>query len=158
MEDSNKEYGKEDDEFKILSIVEDNMKEDEEVSALIGEYAVKYICKELRKTSEQTSHSWVQEILQGYPIRCYEMFRMEKHIFCQFCTELVEHGLKNTERMGVEGMTAMFLNMVDHGVSNRVIQERFQHSGEIVSRHFHKVLVVCLRLSFKYIKPLDPTF
>ena len=86
MEDSNKEYGKEDDEFKILSIVEDDMKEDEEVSALICEYAEKYICKEPCRTSEQTGHSWVQEISQGHPVRCYEMFWMEKHVFCQFCT------------------------------------------------------------------------
>ena len=52
----------------------------------------------------------------------------------------------------------MFLNMVGHEVGNRVIQERFQHSRETVSKHFHKVLIAYLRLSFKYIKPLDPTF
>ncbi|KAL4328260.1 hypothetical protein AHAS_Ahas13G0182300 [Arachis hypogaea] len=39
-----------------------------------------------------------------------------------------------------------------------MIQERFQHFGETVSRHFHEVLVACLRLSIKYIKPSDPEF
>ena len=57
------------------------MKQVEDVSALIGEYAMKYLCKAPCRTSEQTSHPWVQEILQGHPICCYEMFQMEKHIF-----------------------------------------------------------------------------
>jgi hypothetical protein len=42
--------------------------------------------------------------------------------------------------MIVEEMVAMFLVIVGHGVGNRMIQERFQHSGETVSRHFHRVL------------------
>jgi site-specific recombinase XerC len=83
---------------------------------------------------------------------------MEKHIFNKFCTELVEHGLKSSKRMSVEEMVAMFLVIVGHGVGNRMIQERFQHSGETVSRHFHRVHHACLKLSFKYIKPEDPMF
>ncbi|XP_039690638.1 uncharacterized protein [Medicago truncatula] len=39
-----------------------------------------------------------------------------------------------------------------------MIQERFQHSGETVSRRFHDVLVACLSLSIEYIKPQDPLF
>ena len=57
--------------------------------------------------------------------------------------------------MGVEEMVAMFLSIVGHGIGNKMIQERFQHSGEIVSRHFHKVSVAYLKLSFTYIKPQD---
>ncbi|XLR27791.1 hypothetical protein S83_055691, partial [Arachis hypogaea] len=73
-------------------------------------------------------------------------------------SEEVEQGLKCTRQMGVQEMVAMFLNTVGHGVSNRMIQERFQHSGETISRHFHEVLVAYLRLSIKYIKPSDPRF
>lgn len=83
---------------------------------------------------------------------------MEKHIFNKLCNELVEHDLKSSKHMGVEEMVAMFLVVVGHGVGNRMIQERFQHSGETVSRHFHRVLHACLKLSFKYIKPEDPMF
>nr|KYP71030.1 hypothetical protein KK1_010273 [Cajanus cajan] len=86
------------------------------------------------------------------------MFRMEKHVFNQLYFELVECGLKATKQMEVQEMVAMFLNMVGHGVGNRMIQERFQHSGETVSRHFHKVLVACLKLAFEYIKPQDYRF
>ena len=128
------------------------------VVALIGEYEIKYLCKQPRRTTEQTGHAWVQEILRGHPIRCYEMFRMEPQVFFKFCTDLFECGLRSTKRMGVEEMVAMFMLMVGHGVGNRMLQERFQHLGETVSRHFHTVLLARLRLSFKYIKPQDPTF
>ncbi|XP_054790807.1 uncharacterized protein LOC129296238 [Prosopis cineraria] len=101
---------------------------------------------------------WVNEILQGHPDRCYEMFRMEKHLFRRLCATLVDLGLKKSKKMGVEEMVGMFLNTVGHGVGNRMIQERFQHSGETVYRNFHKVLAACLNLSKANIKPLDPLF
>ncbi|XP_060200766.1 uncharacterized protein LOC132629037 [Lycium barbarum] len=46
--------------------------------------------------------------------------------------------------------------LIGHGVGNRMIQERFQHSGETVSIHFHKVLLACLKLAMDIIKPKDP--
>jgi len=122
------------------------------LAALLSEYATKNLCKESCRTSELTGHALVQEILQGNPTRCYEMFQMEKHIFHKLCIELVEHDLKSSKHMGVEEMVAMFLVVVGHGVGNRMIQETFQHSGETVSRHFHRVLHACLEFSFKYIK------
>jgi len=57
----------------------------------------------------------------------------------------VEHDLKFSKHIGVEEMVAMFLVVVGHGVSNRMIQERFQRSSETVSRHFHHVLLACLK-------------
>jgi hypothetical protein len=107
------------------------------VSALVGEYAVNHLCKEPCRISELTSHSLVQEILQGNATHCYAMFRMEKHVFNLLCSELVELGLKSCNRMTVEEMVAMFLVVVGHGVGNRMIQEMFQHSDETVSRYFH---------------------
>ena len=44
------------------------------MTALIEEYAMKYLYKELHRISEQIGHSWVQEILEDHPIRCYEIF------------------------------------------------------------------------------------
>lgn len=52
----------------------------------------------------------------------------------------------------------MFLYMVIHGKGNRVLQEKFQHSGETISKHIHVVLFVCLKLSLKYIRPQDCIF
>ncbi|XP_057426609.1 uncharacterized protein LOC130720044 [Lotus japonicus] len=150
---------------KWKEIVELDTNEDEQimqeaycVSALIGQYAIHHLCKEPCSDGDQTGHSWVRKILQGHPIRCYQMFRMEKHIFHQLCTELVGHGLKPTTHVGVEEMVGIFLNIVGHGVGNRLTQEMFQHSGETVSRHFHNVLTACLKLSIAYIKPHDHMF
>ncbi|KAK8635203.1 hypothetical protein V6N13_023080 [Hibiscus sabdariffa] len=108
MEDCGIDFGLENNEK------DDVTKEIYHVTAVVGQYATRQLYKVLRRTSEQTGHAWVQEILQGHPIRCYEMFRMEKHIFHMLCTELVEHGLKVTTRTGIEKMVAMFLNMVGH--------------------------------------------
>ena len=52
----------------------------------------------------------------------------------------------------------MFLYTVGYGLTNRVIQEQFQHSAKTISRLFHKVLQACLKLSTQYVKPLDPEF
>ncbi|KAL6272187.1 hypothetical protein ACE6H2_022879 [Prunus campanulata] len=52
----------------------------------------------------------------------------------------------------------MFVHILGHGIGNRLAQERFQHSGETVSRYFGKLLdIVCL-MAIDIIKPLDPEF
>ena len=88
-------------------------------------------------------------------MRCLEWKNI---FFYAFCEELAEHGLKQTKNMGVLEMVAMFLNILGHGIGNRMIQEKFQHSSETASRCFHKILVACLKLLMKLIKPQDPSF
>ncbi|KAK8585818.1 hypothetical protein V6N13_050788 [Hibiscus sabdariffa] len=68
MEDWGIDFGLENNEE------DDVTKEIYHVTALVGQYTAKQLCKVSRRTSEQTGHAWVQEILQGHPIRCYEMF------------------------------------------------------------------------------------
>ena len=92
-------------------------------------------------------------ILQGNLTRCYAMFRMQKHIFHELCSELVEYGLKSSKHMGVEEIIAMFLVVVSHNVGNIMIQERFQHSGETISRNFRHVLHAFLKLSLNILNP-----
>ncbi|KAK6912237.1 Harbinger transposase-derived nuclease domain [Dillenia turbinata] len=46
---------------------------------------------------------------------------------------------------------AIFLNIVGHNERNRVIQERFQHSGETISRHFNNVLKAIKSLSREFL-------
>ena len=128
------------------------------VAALVGEYAIMHICKEPRRTSEHTGHTWVYEILQGHPIHCYEMFRMEKFIFHKLCTELVEQGLKETKGMRVQEMVAIFLNMVGHGLGNRMLQERFQHSGETISRLFMMSYLLALNCPSNILDHKIPCF
>ena len=70
---------------------------------------------------------------------------MDKQVFSLLCAALVDHGLKSTKHMGVKEIVAMFLHVLGHGVGNRIIQERFQHSSETISRQFHRVLGACLK-------------
>lgn len=52
----------------------------------------------------------------------------------------------------------MFLCILGHGRGNKLAQEKFQLSGETVSRYFSKVLdIVCL-MAIDIIKPLDQKF
>jgi hypothetical protein len=68
------------------------------------------------------------------------------------------YGLKHSRRISVIEKVDMFLYTLVLGVSNREVQERFQHSGETVSRYFNEVLrSVCL-LAIEVIKPVDPEF
>ncbi|OAY64341.1 hypothetical protein ACMD2_21457 [Ananas comosus] len=46
--------------------------------------------------------------------------------------------LRDTRYVTVEEQIALFLNTLTKNVSNRTLQERFQHSGETTSRHFRQ--------------------
>lgn len=159
MDNWNEDFSEDENENStLLSILEDEISDVEHVGALVSEYATRYLCKIPCRTNGQTCHYWICEILEGHPSQCYEQFWMQKHIFSQFCTKLVKHGLKRTKQTEVEQMVRVFLSIVGHAEGNRMKQERFQHSGETISRYFHKVLHVYLNLSVEYIKPQDPTF
>ncbi|KAK2982367.1 hypothetical protein RJ640_008961 [Escallonia rubra] len=55
--------------------------------------------------------------------------------------------------MMIHEEVGIFLFILAHGVGNRLAQDMFQHSGETISRHFHKVLDVVRKLSEEIIKP-----
>jgi hypothetical protein len=78
---------------------------------------------------------WVLEVLSGHPIRCYENFRMAPDVFGQIAG-LVRTRIQENyrSRISIEERLAMFLYTVGQNASNRHVQERFQHSGETVSR------------------------
>ncbi|KAK9272514.1 hypothetical protein L1049_002887 [Liquidambar formosana] len=78
---------------------------------------------------------------------------MEKHVFRSLCKNLKDnYGLIESRDAGVDKQVAMFLNVLQYNLRNRMIQERFQRSGETVSRHFHVVLKAVMRLSMEIIK------
>uniref|UniRef100_A0A5B6Z4X2 DUF8040 domain-containing protein n=1 Tax=Davidia involucrata TaxID=16924 RepID=A0A5B6Z4X2_DAVIN len=96
-----------------------------------------HIARELCRTNEQTGFKWVCDILKGHPTRCHEQLRMDKDVFLSFCELLkLRYGLKSSRNIGIHEKVAIFLNCLGHGLSNRMLQERFQHSGETISRHF----------------------
>jgi len=117
-------------------------------------YYSKYILKEPCHTFQQTDRILIHEILNGNESRCYQDFRMTKTIFLDFCRDLTErYGLTPTRGMSVPESVGIFLMICGYGVANRLIQEMFNHSGETISRQFHRVLVVVNRLGSDIIKP-----
>ena len=62
-----------------------------------------------------------------------------------------ERFLKPSDLVSVEQQVLIFLYIAGNNASNRMAQERFQHSGETVSRHFHAVLKALVKLSGRYI-------
>jgi hypothetical protein len=67
--------------------------------------------------------------------------------------------------MTVVEKVGIFVYTLAMGASNRDVRERFQHSGETISRAFHEVLEAISGRSSGYkglardiIRPKDPTF
>ncbi|KAF7812523.1 putative harbinger transposase-derived nuclease domain-containing protein [Senna tora] len=145
---------------KVLTSEDDNIFDMTVCAAgIVVEYYLKYCLKTSSRTSSHTGFHFVREILEGHCTRCYEMFRMEKHVLIALCRTLQEQfGLEPTKGTTIEEMVAMFLMVVGHGIGNGMIQERFQISGETVSKYFHRVLKACLKLAMAIIKPKDPFF
>jgi hypothetical protein len=99
------------------------------------------------------------EILQGNHDRSKQNFRMKIHVFIYLCKELKEmYHLRGIRKLTVEELVAMFLSTLGHGFGNRIVQERFQHSGETVSKHFTRVLMAVSRMAIDIINPIDREF
>ncbi|XP_072064172.1 uncharacterized protein [Arachis hypogaea] len=84
---------------------------------------------------------------------------MRKSVFNRLCNDLVlNYGLKSTRGVSGEEMVAIFLYMLGQGASYRMLEERFQHSGETIFRQFHHVLSCVKKLAKNIIRPIDPSF
>ncbi|PWA84262.1 hypothetical protein CTI12_AA156340 [Artemisia annua] len=79
--------------------------------------------------------------------------RMSIPAFSKLC-ELLETkgGLRNSKHMLVDEQVAMFLHTLAHNEKNRIIVNRFQRSGETISRYFKLVLDVVCRLHKEFCK------
>ncbi|XP_071718684.1 uncharacterized protein [Rutidosis leptorrhynchoides] len=92
-------------------------------------------------TSSLTGEAWVIEVLNGHPIRCVNAFRMHPDLFRKLCGELeTNYGLQSSDKMSTFEMVGIFMYTLALGLSNRDVMERFQRSGETISRAFHEVL------------------
>ncbi|XP_076938002.1 uncharacterized protein LOC143605954 [Bidens hawaiensis] len=105
-------------------------------------------------TSDRTGNMFINEMLNGHPRRCYEIFRLDVLVFRLLCVDLfTRYGLTQTRNISIEESVGIFLLSLAHGCTNRFVQESFNHSGETFHRHFYKVLVFVLKMSAEIIKP-----
>jgi hypothetical protein len=74
------------------------------------------------------------ECLRGHQDRCPTNFGMEMHVFLALLRELQGSGLQPTKHVSSEEQLAIFLYLCVTGASNRILQERFERSGDTISR------------------------
>lgn len=110
--------------------------------------------KPCHSLSPKQGCGFMTEVLNGHDHVCREMFRMDKHVFHKLCDILRQRGmLRDTAGVMIEEQLGIFLNIIGHNERNRVIQERFQHSGETISRYFNNVLKAIKSLSREFLQP-----
>ncbi|KAK6161036.1 hypothetical protein DH2020_004417 [Rehmannia glutinosa] len=120
-------------------------------------YYENHIVKEPCRDSMYRGHRFVMDVINGHHKRCHQLFRMEKHVFLRLTKELRQRNLLNDSReVSVEEQLAIFLMTIGHDERNRMLQERFQHSGETISRHFNIVLKALVNFSMSMI--VAPSF
>lgn len=124
------------------------------VAAAVGYYYYNTITKQPRHSISPPGTGFMTELLNGCDDFSREMLRMDKHVFLKLSDNLRQRGmLRDTAGVLIEEQLAIFLNIVGHNERNRVIQERFQHSGETISRHFNNVLKAVKSLSREFLQP-----
>ncbi|XP_073140316.1 uncharacterized protein [Henckelia pumila] len=124
------------------------------VAAAAGYHYYNGITRQPSRVMSPKGSGFMTEVLNGDDDLFREMFRMDKHVFHKLSDTLRQRGmLRDTVGVMIEEQLAIFLNVVGHNERNRVIQERFQHSGETISRHFNNVLKAIKSLSREFLRP-----
>ncbi|XP_026399632.1 putative nuclease HARBI1 [Papaver somniferum] len=140
----------EDDEDAIIAVTA-------ATTSLIACYYQYFVEKTICYDSILSGSAHVDEVLNGHDARCQKNFRMEKHVFLLLCELLQEKQLlRHSKGVRVEEKVAIFMLVVGHNERNRVLQERFQHSGETISRHFNAVLDAIVQLADDFLQPAGP--
>ncbi|GMP42175.1 hypothetical protein CsSME_00011997 [Camellia sinensis var. sinensis] len=120
------------------------------------EWYDKHMAKTPCRTSILTGNAWIFELYAGHMGRFKENVYMPKEVFAALCETLVnDSGLQVPQRphgLVVEESVAMLIHLLK-GKQNQKIQERFQHSGETVSRHVHNVLTSMKEFTVVHCQP-----
>jgi hypothetical protein len=150
MSTSGSEDSSDDDEH-FFSIIQGGAK-------LAETYVNIYMDKAPPRTSQLSGMGWVSETLNTLG-ESHRMFRMNEFIFMDLHDVLVSrYGLKPSKFMNTYEMLAIFLFTCGGCESNRKVQNRFKHSGDTISKKFHKVLDCVVGMAIDYLRPTDPNF
>lgn len=105
-------------------------------AAAVAIYANTHMTPQPYHTSILRGRAWVQELLDGNPRRIHDILGVRKHVFVTLAESLRLHGgLSDTKHVDVEEQLAIFLYTVVRNDSNRGIAERFQRSGDTISKY-----------------------
>ena len=85
--------------------------------------------------SALSGQAWLQELLNGHPVRFHNNIGMSKHVFRKLVHELQMYaGLEDTKHVTKEEQLAIFLHQCQTGAASRDVQERFQHGPKTISK------------------------
>nr|CAD1831147.1 unnamed protein product [Ananas comosus var. bracteatus] len=138
----------------IMTILDDD---DESIEAMMlldleSEPVSNRVPRQRCRTRPFIGHQMLCDILSGHHECCCNHFRMSATTFIALRDALGQRGLiSSTRNMTADEQLGIFLYGVGHGVTNRILAETFQHSGETISRHFNNVLRGIVRLKDDYI-------
>nr|XP_004512634.1 uncharacterized protein LOC101506160 isoform X2 [Cicer arietinum] len=142
----------------VVDDIDLELDEMELVAAAAGYYYYSSLTKQPSRCLSPRRCEFMTEVLNGHDDFCREMLRMDRHVFHKLCGILRQRAmLRDTAGVMIEEQLAIFLNVIGHNERNRVIQERFQHSGETISRHFNNVLKAIKSLSREFLQPPQHT-
>ncbi|PPS16884.1 hypothetical protein GOBAR_AA03692 [Gossypium barbadense] len=144
----------------IVTQVEHNNyhEEEEQVLSSVLLHHETYFTKQPCMDSNYTGQIWVDEVLNGHDGRCMNSFRMPKNIFHSLLHDLqTNYGLKHGNVSAMEKL-ALSLYILGNRESNSNAAERFQRSGETVSRIFTDMLQIFAQMGIDTIKPTEGQF
>lgn len=105
-----------------------------------------------RRISSLLGDVWIKELLSSTGPQCHENLRMNPECFHILRDTFRHRNLLQSRRLlSIDEQIAMFLHTLAHSVTNRVTANRFNHSGETVSRYFHEVLNAICKVYPNYI-------
>jgi len=96
-----------------------------------------YCCKQPGRISILGGRDYIKEVLllDVNATWIYDVFRMPAETVTLLLNELSQQNLlSDSPHVSKEEKLAMSMSIMAKRQSNRIVQERFQHSGEIVSR------------------------
>ncbi|PPD96280.1 hypothetical protein GOBAR_DD06684 [Gossypium barbadense] len=103
-----------------------------------------------------TKRDYVKRLINASDETCIEQVRMNRISFFKLCEMLQTlGGLKSSRNMLVDEQVEMFLHIISHHLKNRIIKHHFNRSGDTVSRSFHHVLNVAIRLQDVLFKKVE---
>lgn len=90
-------------------------------------------------TSILSGQAWVQELLHGHPRRIRTELGVREHVFRQLIFTLYHLGHRDSKYVTLEEQLAIFLYTCVTGLTSQHVGERFQRSGETISRYCYHV-------------------
>ena len=107
-----------------------------------------------RNKRRRAACPFYKRIIHSTNTDCHDQIRMSRVAFFRLAKILRQKGsIQDTTNISLEEQLVMFLHTLGHNLRNRKIGHNFGHSGETVSRHFHKVLKAIIALHNNYVLP-----